>query len=378
MFYLFFPVSAVVFGLGVLNRFGIFPIDMKVDNVAFISTIGNINWYCGYLVTVFFAGCYLFVKKKWEKKWQKWLMGGYLVIGYASLMTQGSESGMMALAVACVVLFCMATKDVDQMLAFWQEMILMCGACVGLWVVRRVFGGELTFKGMFIDWLSASAFPFLALFAAVLMEVVIWGLRKKELYSAKVSHIFAWIVGMGSIIGVITVIALIAKNTLTPGSIGRLSENSFFTFSINWGSGRGATWQAGFMCFLEQNWLHRLFGVGPDGLAAYLYGNGSEMLQNMVTGRFGTATLTNTHCEWLTVLVDVGAIGMIGFVGMMLSVIVRGFRSETTKGIVGACGLCLLTYTVNNFFSFQQSMNLATMSMILGMLGAYLVCQKQE
>ncbi|MBO5488251.1 MAG: hypothetical protein J5988_15220, partial [Eubacterium sp.] len=38
-------VSAIVFGLGYLNRFGIFPIDMKVDHASFVSTIGNINWY---------------------------------------------------------------------------------------------------------------------------------------------------------------------------------------------------------------------------------------------------------------------------------------------------------------------------------------------
>ena len=35
--------------------------------------------------------------------------------------------------------------------------------------------------------------------------------------------------------------------------------------------------------------------------------------------------------------------------------------------MVLAAGFCMLAYTVNNMFSFQQTMNVTTMFMILGM-----------
>ena len=41
-------VMYVLFLLAVLNRYEIRPLDMEYANYFFISTIGNINWFCGY------------------------------------------------------------------------------------------------------------------------------------------------------------------------------------------------------------------------------------------------------------------------------------------------------------------------------------------
>ena len=53
------PVSTIVFFLGYMNKFGLCLVDKEIINSSFISTVGNINWYCGYLVTVLFCGVYL-------------------------------------------------------------------------------------------------------------------------------------------------------------------------------------------------------------------------------------------------------------------------------------------------------------------------------
>ena len=115
-----------------------------------------------------------------------------------------------------------------------------------------------------------------------------------------------------------------------------------------------------------------MIGVGPDCMSAYLYNGGSESLVEAARTQFGELTLTNAHCEWLTILVNTGILGLVGFAGMMVSAIVRFLKAgmETLKKeslIAGACGLCLLAYTVNNSFSFQQSMGVATIFVILGM-----------
>lgn len=49
---LWVPTIAVVTLLGYLNRFGVYPLEMKSTSPQYISTIGNINWYCGYVVTI--------------------------------------------------------------------------------------------------------------------------------------------------------------------------------------------------------------------------------------------------------------------------------------------------------------------------------------
>ena len=125
------------------------------------------------------------------------------------------------------------------------------------------------------------------------------------------------------------------------------------------------------MCFREQNFLHKLFGVGPDAMSAYMSQDGSEAPRMRLEGWFGTATLTNGHNEWLTVLADVGILGLVGFAGAMISAMVRFFQKGKQNVLLCAIGFCLLAYTVNNLFSFQQTMNGATIYALLGMGAAF-------
>ena len=86
----------------------------------------------------------------------------------------------------------------------------------------------------------------------------------------------------------------------------------------------------------------------------------------MVNDRFGGNRLTNAHNEWLTVLVDIGVLGLVSYAGMMITAIRDFLRAGENKMLVGACGICVLAYTVNNMFSFQQVMNISTVFVIMG------------
>lgn len=76
--------------------------------------------------------------------------------------------------------------------------------------------------------------------------------------------------------------------------------------------------------------------------------------------------LTNAHNEWLTILVDIGVLGLVSYAGMMISVIRNFLHAGKKSMLVGACGFCVLAYTVNNMFSFQQVMNISTVFVIMG------------
>lgn len=434
MFLLFLPVSAVVFLLGILNRFGIHPLEMQNANSMYISTIGNINWYCGYLVSVFFAGYYLLWQsekaqvslvdikaeqksnqgsiKKRDKKWEKGKIGVlarnvllvlYVAIGFASLVTQGSQSGLLALAVVLLVMFCLSVKDGRRMQMFWQLTLILSLSCSVMLGIRVLFPGRVTYDDTLMNILTYSAFPVIATIVSLAFLAVTIRYNRNNGYSKsllnKIYEKIAEIAIVGTVSATLVLIAMIVFNTMWPGSFGKLSELPIFTFNADWGSNRGATWMAGWRCFKEQNILHKLVGVGPDCMSAYLYTDGSASLVQMVSTKFGTNTLTNAHGEWLTVLVNMGVLGCVGFVGMMISAIIRFLKcglnmesnhvngeAKTTNGakaseqnkhslraevILGACGLCLLAYTANNWFSFQQSMSVATIFVILGIGEAY-------
>ena len=186
------------------------------------------------------------------------------------------------------------------------------------------------------------------------------------------------------LLGIYLVITII--NTVTDGrflEMTPLSGVGLFFFDVRWGSLRGATFAAGAIGFREQDLIHKLFGVGPDCMSAYLYANGSESMLAMLKEVFINRRLTNANNEWLTLLVNTGLLGAVSFVGMMVSAIWRylGVKARCDVkdkveyvAIVMACGFCLLAYTANNMISFQQTMSLVTISVVLGVGEHY--CRK--
>lgn len=371
LFCLMMPVSAAVFLLGYLNRFDLDPLGMAIDNSFFISTIGNINWYCGYQMSVFFAGAALLWQGRTLKVWQKLLLMFYTMLGFGSLIVQGSSSGIVATAVVLLAMFCLSVSDSERMYLFWQEMVLLGAAFLVTYVFQKFGKSGINYEDGVITVLTDGKLVFLVTIVSVLGFAGMVISRKRGYYPKKFLRISA-VLAVGMVVTAVSVFAAaIIANTLNPGSLGALSANELFIFSDTWGSNRGATWKAGVMCFLEQDILHKLVGVGPDGMVAFLYQGGSSELQELVWKVFPTAHLTNAHNEWLTILVDVGILGCIGFVGMMVSAIVRFLGKKNSDILSRACGLCLLAYTVNNMFSFQQAMNTPTIFIVLGMGEAF-------
>lgn len=365
------PVSAVVFSLGYVNKFGLLPVDPEYVTPSFISTIGNINWYCGYLVTILFGGVYLLWRMEEKMTWKKLLLMAYVTIGFASLATQGSSSGIVTFAVAMFVLFGMSVRDSGRMEVFWQEMMMFSAACLITCVLRRlnIFSRELILEGI-TDLLT---FSIAGIFMTILSGIILYWIhrtRVRRSYPEKLLHRIYCGIAIAVPVMILLVLLLTLINTVTGGAltpgITDPEVTKWLTFNVSWGSARGGTWAAGARCFWEADFLHKIFGVGPDCLYAFLSNEGSVGLQTMVNDRFGGNRLTNAHNEWLTVLVDIGVLGLISYAGMMITAIRDFLRAGENKMLVGACGICVLAYTVNNMFSFQQVMNISTVFVIMG------------
>ena len=416
LFRLSLPVSAAVFLLGYLNRFDIWPIPMANSGLpGFISTIGNINWYCGYAVAIGFVGVGLLWLERGENKWYTALLCAYVFIFFATLITQGSDSGVFALGVVFLVMFFSSVKDEDgqRMYRFWLLVMLLMGAGLATMGLRLLLPGRMTFTSWVGDLLTYSLLPLLGMLPAgvgLLLGRQFCG-KHGRLSDGKDSgqpggrggeqpdgkdsgqpgeesrggrpkiqdmYWKAWRAAsktlcIAILITVVIFTTMIAVNTLHPGSLGALSQKAVFTFNDKWGSSRGASWSLGAECFWEQDLLHKLLGVGPDCMADFLYsesGGGkvaSEPLVAHARKAFVNKRLTNAHCELLTILVNLGILGLVSFAGLLFTAVGRFLRARGTNCYVAACGLCVLAYIANNVWSFQQSMSLATIAVVLGM-----------
>ncbi len=369
---LMLPVSGMLFTLGYLNRFDLWPIPMKVNtNPQFISLAGNINWYCGYLVTILFGAVYLAWSDTFVKSWQKNVLRGYLFVGFCALVTNGSSSGILTLLGIFFVLLLLSATEVHKLERYCEIALILGLSCLFTLIVRVIFPEAITYQETSNNLFTYSPLPVIIVLLALGMYLWSRHMGRKGTFPVRVFIILRRCLVGFSLLAVFLFIALLVINTLAPGSIGPLSDMGIFTFSPSWGSRRGATWMAGAMAWWELPLYQKLFGVGPDCMGEYLYRDSSAELLNLLYTVWPNERLSNAHCEWLTVLVNLGLLGLISFGGIIVTSVYRFLKkgnnhSELYHHLVGACGLAVLAYSLHNVVSFQQVLNEPAMFVILG------------
>ncbi|MCI5880836.1 MAG: O-antigen ligase family protein [Clostridium sp.] len=384
--------STVVFLLGLLNRYGVNPLHMESSGPGFISTIGNINWYCGYWSVLFPVCCGIFL---FREKVLPVFSGIAVVIGFATGVSQGSDSGLLVLAAMTLILGCFAGKEKEGLRHFIELLLLFCVSLTGLFALQHLFPERNKYQTA--GYLFLTEKPWGLIFGVLLLCLYFFlFIRKNNCANGWTKTVEnhcdnkltgtadrgivwtyrAWQILTGlSAAALVLYIGLLTFNTTHPGVIPALDGNALFTFNTSWGSSRGATWSIGIHTFLAQNFGHRLFGVGPDSMAAYLYQSDNSTLLAEVRATFGDKRLTNAHGEWITVLVNTGLMGLLSFAAMIISAVGTLF-SRKQKTLAKACGLAVLCYTLHNIFSFEQMMNISQMYLVMGIGMA--VAQKEE
>lgn len=370
LLYLCIPVSAVTFVLGYLNRFDVWPLSMENSGLPlYISTVGNINWFCGYIVSTVFVGIGLLWLDNGRRKWYTISMSVYTCLGFGMLVVQGSDSGLFAFAAVMLAMFVLSAKSQEtaRMKRFWLIVGLFALACLITMCVRLVFPEQMNYTSGTINLLTRSAVPVVI---AVLAAVGRWYAGHRT--APKVWIVISRVACVGIAVMIVALVVMIGVNTVNPGSLGALSDKAVFTFNDTWGSNRGATWRIGFKCFAEQDVLHKLVGVGPDCMADYLYKGSSEELLTEVKTAFENKRLTNAHNEILTLLVNTGLCGAISFAGLLFVLLKKLLQAFEKSPHGAACGLCLLGYVANNIWSFQQSLSVSTIFVIMGLGACFL------
>ena len=370
---LFLPVNLVVFVLGCLNRFGEWPIEMSDASPGFISTIGNINWYCGYIVIVLFGALGYSWAHTSHNRFLRMGLSVWLSVGFATLLTQGSQSGILTMGVVFFVLYLLSMKSPPRLYAFGDCVLCLGLACVGTGFFRTQYEERLNYTDYFMDLFTISPVAVVILMIGFFFGTLLPCLQKKGMLLSKrmfetAGYILCGLLGVSACLFVLLGI----WNTGSPNGLGVLAENKWFLFDEAWGSGRGATWKAAVWCYGDLDPMGKLLGVGPDCMAMYIHEGRNKEILAMVQENFGKLILTNAHCEWLNVLVNCGLFGLITYAGMMLSAMIRFLKVRDTCPWAAACGFALLAYIVHNMVGFQQTMSAVTVFLFMGMGEAYI------
>ncbi len=264
--------------LAVLDGFGIHPLPFMGTDPSFISTIGNVDWYCGYLALTASLAAGLLFAGRGTSKWVR-------VPGF--------------------VLFVLSVLSVIQLIvhgtaAGW--LILITGT---LALLSGLGGG-----GMAGRLISRAAEALLVLMALCFL-VYLFAFRD------------SWA-------------AMDAASKLP-----LIGDRLALLFADDFGNGRGGIWRISWELYRQLPVRQKLFGVGPDAYASYVYQ--SPRISRLVFAQFGTARLTNAHSELLTVLIDEGAAAAFCFLVFLadsLRVLVRSCRRH--RSAITLTALCAL------------------------------------
>ncbi|MBP5152286.1 MAG: hypothetical protein ILP13_05165, partial [Lachnospiraceae bacterium] len=136
---------------GLLNRFGISFLGKDGADPQYIATIGNINWYCGYLTVVIPVLLALFINK--GAKARVWLSIP-LAAAFAIILVNGSDSGVFALYIVFLFLFVYSSKDLTKLSVFSEEFLIFSAVDLIVSVIDKAKPELLSFHGFLGDILT--------------------------------------------------------------------------------------------------------------------------------------------------------------------------------------------------------------------------------
>lgn len=368
-------VSGIVFLLGICNRFSFYPIPIEPANPGFISTLGNINWFCGFMSVVAPIGISLWVlteDKEYKHKWQKWLLISYVLIAFMAGFCQGSSSVFIWNVALFVGLFWIAVKNTVRI----KRWLLT----VGMWGMSGQFVRLLKFlypdkynydTSVLIDTGVTLIIVLISFFSYIV--ICLYWKEEKELPEILRREIRRIILG-AIVIGVLLWLVLAVYNTKM--GLPFLADNPLFLLNEKWGNGRGVIFKVSFAMFEKMSPTQKLFGVGADGFSAFAYS--IPEIQTYLQFYFGDSVLTNAHCEIVTNLINLGVLGIMAFVGVFVTFVVRCMKRGEKEPLLYIPAICVICYFANNLISFAQVLNIPFLFLILGIGEFYLKNLKDE
>lgn len=350
-----------VFLLGILHRFSIYPFPMTAANADYISTLGSINWYCGYWSVFALLGIGLFMIV--ESRIARVVLGVFCYLAILTGITQGSSSaGLVAIICGIVLIW----KAFDSKKLLLRTIMLVGITGLAMQSVRQLF--LYTPSGMQYDSAIVKYLMYHSIgFPVFAVMVVLWALgffflpsyENREALKAARVYIFAFGAAIAAVMFVVFLI-----NTMVPGGIWPVRDIGFFYFSDMWGNGRGGIWKDTWMAFRKMSALQMLFGVGPDSYVEFIYE--FPDITERIVNQFGSARLTNAHNELFNTVINTGLFGLIFYLGTFATAIRSFVKNMPKNPVLFALMLSLLGYLMNNLVSFPQVLSTPFVFLMMG------------
>lgn len=290
----------------------------QVDS--FTSTLGNINTYTAYVALVLGVSCGLFTTEKNVIR-NIWYFI-VLIIGFFALITGQSDNAYLALG-AMFALFPLALFATRKGIIRYLTVIASFMSVIKVIdeINKKMAEKVIGLSGIFDVLVKYKYLEVIVIALWLLVAVLYIGdrvlMKEKEDEVGKWLRI-TWLCLIAA--GVAAVIAVLYDANFGPNPEKYSSLSQYLVFNDNWGTNRGYCWRIGWESYMQQPFIHKLFGFGPDTFGILTWPFRQDSLDTY--GVF----FESAHNEYFQYLVTMGPFTMIAYVLFLISSCARMFK----------------------------------------------------
>lgn len=360
--------SAVIYLFGILCACGINFMHIQ-DGVEqrfyFLSPLGGCNINATYvclmlpLLMVMFLVC--------EGVFAQILTGLYLYMGFLFSFFIKTESSAISLLFGMFLLGYFALEKKEWFGRYSRVTGIYLGAKVTIRVLLYCFADHLyPFDGIGLKLLDLKV---------ILAEAALWILVgalqywKKDVFRSAVFRMRKYLLGAAAAAALVAVAVLVAVNLMgeavPEGSAFRRLQITDTLFN-----NRGFIWRRTAALLREEPLVNKLFGNGLGSLYDLVYFGPDR---KALLGYMGGNAFYDPHNEYLQILVDMGLLGFAGYIGLLVTTLVRALRRWKGSEWQMAVALTLSVYMVQALVNAYSIMHLPLLFIFLGFANGYML-----
>lgn len=345
-------VNLVVLILGMGNAIGIDPLKMnegiaKSDCGKYLSTIGNVNWYAGYLCMILSLSTIAFVM---TKRLAVRILGGIIIVlCIINGIACNSDSFFLGMIPIAVYILYFILHSKEGIRRFIELLLILVISILVTAVLKNKFIIKLDpIQNGISSYIGVLILSFLLIIAIILYKV-----DSKRIYNNSKKIVNALLITSAGVVFLIMAIA----NSASDSSV--YSLVSKFRFNGTWGTNRGYIWKYSLKIFSKLNPLQMLLGVGPDtyGIIFRKY-----YFNEMIA--IWNKNIINAHCELLQLLITNGIAGVIAYYGMFISAVKLFLKNNTV--MLKAIAVAIISYLCQGMVNNIQGMCTPFVFILLG------------
>ena len=287
---------------------------------SFTSTLGNINTYTAYVALVLGVACGLFTTEKniFRNLWYFFV----LLIGFFAIITGQSDNAYLALG-AVFALFPLALFATRKGIIRYITVIASFMSVIKVIdeINKKMAEKVIGLSGIFDVLVRHKYLEVIVIALWLLVAVLYIGdrvlMKEQEDKVGKWLRI-TWLCLIAA--GAAAVIAVLYDANFGPNPEKYSSLSQYLVFNDNWGTNRGYCWRIGWESYMQQPFIHKLFGFGPDTFGILTWPFRQDSLDTY--GVF----FESAHNEYFQYLVTMGPFTMIAYVLFLISSCARMFK----------------------------------------------------